>query len=89
MFRTIFIVLCVLLLSACSAQRLVLSLHTTNLINPDAKHQGLTLYVKIFQLNSADLFNKQSTNVLWKSTLGKIILFKNPIDRIFSINLFI
>jgi len=74
MFRAIYIALCVLFLSACSADRMVLSLHTSNVINPDDQHRALVLYLKIFQLSSLKSFQDQSVTALWQLTQGPEIL---------------
>ncbi len=83
MFRAIYIALCVLFLSACSADRMVLSLHTSQVINPDDQHRALVLYLKVFQLNSLKSFQEQSVDALWKLTQSPEIL---AIDTVFVKN---
>lgn len=93
MFKANLIALCVLLLSACSAQRLVLSLESTTMINPDAKHQALTLYLKIFQLRKASVFQTARFKCLWRTSKGgqylsiKTVLVKNKDTQLIQLNL--
>ncbi len=74
MFRAICIALCVLILSACSADRLFLSLHTSNVINPDDKHRALSLYLKVFQLQALKNFQDKSFDAIWNMKTNKEVI---------------
>jgi|GEM_PF-6455715 len=74
MFKAIFIALCTLLLSACGADKLYLSLHTSNVINPDNQHRALSLYLKVFQLKSLRDFKDQPLNALWMAKTNSYIV---------------
>lgn len=83
MCRAICIALFMLFLSACSADRIVLSLHTSHVINPDEHHRALALYLKIFQLTSLESIQDQSVSTLWTMTKNKDVL---SVDTVFVKN---
>lgn len=74
MFRAICIALCSLILSACSADRVFLSLHSSNVINPDDQRRALSLYLKIFQLQSLQDFQDQPLNAIWGLKVNQNVL---------------
>ncbi|CAN5327954.1 N/A [soil metagenome] len=73
----IFIFCVAILLTACSGPAVKVQLLSANQLNPNAQGKSLPVQVRIYTLNSADVFKQASFKELWKhdkTTLGDSLI---------------